>query len=653
MNLDHLTPSEIEVECTVRHISGSQPQRLTKLRSELSKEKLGQSLSPGQPHAQVKARPRLELETCTSKLKDIIKLFRDQVSTDDNQVSDFSKEQCDILSSKVIHIQGRLSRLNKIPELITRVNYLLEICSQLSKNFSELSLDRTQLEKTVKSIDTIEIGSDTSEPELEIHPSVIELNKTINIPNSEQNNPSSMSPSNGISATPFRDNAYSQPYRLLRDLVQSSTQSDHLLNPHTGAKDCETFAFSPFSAPNNSNRPRATVSNLDGNMLAHPSSNINHVHFNPMLSSPYDALETNYPINNNYPTEPNSLLYTTQGPTTTTRHPSSSRVALAKVVRNLKFDGSVNGISIDKFIYRFEAIAFDHGIPMSKLIEEVHGFLDGAAQEYYWCCRETHHSITWPQMRSLLKDRFQDFRTDPIIKSAMEARRQKSNEAFIDFYNDLVSMSVSLRSPMSSTELISLVMKNMRNALQYELASWIPHSLPELVQRCVNAEHTWRRLGAIPSGHIQGRSVHEIQFPTEYPTQTQIQYRYPEQVPSPSPINDIPNPSNYLDAMNRPQPYTVNSMRCWNCSGQHRFQECDIPIRSIFCFGCGKKDVLKPNCPICKSRSQGNRTEGMRPSGISHFLPKNQGIPKTEVMEAASNTDPELYKMNYQILKRH
>lgn len=44
---------------------------------------------------------------------------------------------------------------------------------------------------------------------------------------------------------------------------------------------------------------------------------------------------------------------------------------------------------------------------------------------------------------------------------------------------------------------------------------------------------------------------------------------------------------------------------CYNCkSSQHYFNDCDQAITRVFCFRCGKDDVLAPNCECKKLREQ-------------------------------------------------
>lgn len=316
--------------------------------------------------------------------------------------------------------------------------------------------------------------------------------------------------------------------------------------------------------------------------------------------------------------------------------PINGKLSLARSVRNLHFDGSVEGLAVDKFIYRFEQLANDYGIEECRYVEEIHSFLDGPALDFYWSCRSSKHYITWPQMRYAFMNRFQDYRTDNVIRLSLESRRQKHGEPFINFYNSILNMSSNLRNPVSQSDLIFLLTKNMNQSLQYELASEIPSSVAELVQKCVNIETTWKRLGSQPDYRpVHRKFVNEIQF---HPTEL-----YHAEQPD---ILNNPNeqtPPEISALVSRPSHKTNFELRCWNCYGRHRYHDCDVPIRDKFCFGCGRKGVLKPNCTNC-SNKQGNSWKGVNAPGSSHFPPQTNR-PRVETSESASNTDPEFYRL--------
>lgn len=61
-------------------------------------------------------------------------------------------------------------------------------------------------------------------------------------------------------------------------------------------------------------------------------------------------------------------------------------------------------------------------------------------------------------------------------------------------------------------------------------------------------------------------------------------------------------PEMLVEALEKPD----SNCRCWNCdSTGHHWQDC-LENRTIFCYGCGTKNVYKPQCQKCVTRSQIN-----------------------------------------------
>lgn len=622
MDLEYLTPSEFEIECSVRNITGPPTTKTDTLRLKLEDEKRGVVPSPLQPHDEALTRPRLEIEMVTAKLHSIRELFRSKIvkEKDETQKLVCSEKDRTQIHSRLNHIRGCLIRLYRIPSVMTKVTQLLDIWYKFFDITNVSNEDPIKLNELIQTLDTFDLDSNTSSEdpgeitmmERQISP----VNNTINNVNwGHRHTTTHQTPIPGTSA---EAQIYSQ------NLTYAQTPKTRDASKIRMSPVNENFDYPnhpTFATPHERMNPRSM---FDPNMFSTP-----HITGKRDLISGYNGhapklMESSPP----------------QGP-------NNSRIILAKEIRNLRFDGSVQGIPIERFLYRFEAIAFDYGIPVNRLIEEVHGFLGGAAQEYYWSCRENKPYITWPELRTLLRERFQDFRTDMLVKAAMEARKQRSGENFIDYYNDLLNMSAPLKCPMSSTELIWLVMKNMKSSLQFELASWIPSSLPELVQRCVNTEYTWKRLGAHPDTHVPRKHIHELEASCSFSGHISENPNFcpiPNEQSHPTTCYDINN----IEAINR---NTTSYVKCWNCGGGHRFLECDTPIKGIFCFGCGRQNVLKPNCPNCTNRNSGNQMGGMRTPGNPHLLAMTTGVPKPDMTESAVNTDPELYRMQYQNLK--
>lgn len=45
-----------------------------------------------------------------------------------------------------------------------------------------------------------------------------------------------------------------------------------------------------------------------------------------------------------------------------------------------------------------------------------------------------------------------------------------------------------------------------------------------------------------------------------------------------------------------------NKIQCWNCEEVgHHWEDC-LQNRKIFCYGCGAKEIYKPNCTNCLAK---------------------------------------------------
>ena len=67
------------------------------------------------------------------------------------------------------------------------------------------------------------------------------------------------------------------------------------------------------------------------------------------------------------------------------------------------------------------------------------------------------------------------------------------------------------------------------------------------------------------------------------------------------PRNSSTNPfiPNFIESDSNIRTNVPKKISCWNCNKEgHRFDSCSEP-KTIFCFKCGKKDVIRPTCPKC------------------------------------------------------
>ena len=67
------------------------------------------------------------------------------------------------------------------------------------------------------------------------------------------------------------------------------------------------------------------------------------------------------------------------------------------------------------------------------------------------------------------------------------------------------------------------------------------------------------------------------------------------------PRNSSSNPfiPNFIECDSNIRTNVTKKISCWNCNKEgHSFDSCSEP-KTIFCFKCSKKDVIRPTCPKC------------------------------------------------------
>lgn len=168
-------------------------------------------------------------------------------------------------------------------------------------------------------------------------------------------------------------------------------------------------------------------------------------------------------------------------------------ISLAREERNLRFRGTLNDISIDKFLYRFECSASSYGIPMERFVSEIKGLLEDYALDFYWSYQENHPFSSWLQLREALRAHFQEGRDDFDIRRMLDNRKQRPRESFEEFLSDIRRICMRLRTPLTEMETVMLLVRNMNAELQYKLMGQIPRQVNELVSKCLAIEDSTLR----------------------------------------------------------------------------------------------------------------------------------------------------------------
>lgn len=296
---------------------------------------------------------------------------------------------------------------------------------------------------------------------------------------------------------------------------------------------------------------------------------------------------------------------------------------LAKEFRNLRFSGFLDDAPIEKFLYKFEVLAHQHGVPAHEFNYELSALLEGMALDFFWQLHSREPTISYISLKNELIGSFQYRRSDSDIKTVIKNRKQKYREPFLHFYKEIFKLSLALHNPLTQSELLEILTENMRPGLQLEFGGQYPMSVPHFVQRCNEIEELWNKLNYCPD-NFGRRNINAIDYKDQ---DTNIFQDSEIAAIKPG----LPNMT--FDSKNR--------LSCWNCTGPHRYQEFSQPIQKVFCFGCGEPKYLKPNCPRCSSRNLGNQYTEVRKAGNTCFR-NSMTFPKahTDITAADLKTNP-------------
>lgn len=131
-----------------------------------------------------------------------------------------------------------------------------------------------------------------------------------------------------------------------------------------------------------------------------------------------------------------------------------------------------------------------------------------------------------------------------------------------------------MEQPISEYELIKLTKKNLRDSIGRMIYPIPVSSLKQLRIECIEAERNFARSeGRYETSNKIRRSLNEIE------------------------LDLCPDPVFEINEVNK-------EMKCWNCKkAGHGFIECPSEQRAIFCYKCGKPEVITPKFPHCNARS--------------------------------------------------
>lgn len=661
-----LEPEELKVECELRNIRGLQSIQQSMLDHYLKIEMSGEEHPPNRAHSAALKNPKRELSYCAGKIIEIQESLKNELRSD----SGYKSLVLIAMRSRAIHYRSRIVRISSSPTVADEFQKVLDLCDKLIDVLNIADVEDENLDKSIQDLENLDNTAAKTvfaagnllinENQIFVPGSSKEceaLNQPATFINPPPNPPLEQQPNSNLENIPV-PNQISVPIPNFPPPIPVPSAQDVGINP-------QPIIGQQVVNPDLLNQLSVLISQL--NPIINPNNSMLHNQVEaganhqlpvanavgPVSSSPHFQ---NSPYNQDFRSRPQFLSQNDSKPSIVHKW-------------NMSYDGSKDGLNVERFLYRVETNASSYNLPQYKLLTDIQYLLKGKALNWYWAYKEANRPNSWLDFRNAMKRQFQDDRNDFDIRQTIGERKQKVNESFQDFFTAISEMTLALSGPLSDFDLMLILHGNMRSGLKEKLAGKRFNTSADLFDECVHVENTWRQIEYVPENHksfrncsVNNSNVGLRSFPKPNPISREVhavdsgnasvneQYSYGQEsndntcnqsldvaafTPGVRQINSSANPLFFSKEL-------YEKVKCWNCGiSGHFYYRCSQPLQHVFCRGCGQSDIIFEFCVKCQGNS---RREARAGNQTSQNTQSNPNV-KYKTEDAASNTDPEFHRI--------
>lgn len=288
----------------------------------------------------------------------------------------------------------------------------------------------------------------------------------------------------------------------------------------------------------------------------------------------------------------------------------------------IRYGGTDGELAIDEFLFRVENLALADGISQQSLVLGLHFILVGSASNFYWVQRRKRPEGTWQQYRQAFLEQFSTQETDFEIRKAISDRKQGQREDFGEFVLEMERLVARMQFPMEDNEVSEILKFNMLPYLQNAIWLSPQTSLTSLKQQCRRMEKLRKTQ---EDGKERRNRIAEIELHQPMQQNQQNRVAAGQSVfAEPNIQRDEFEFNEHIEAITNRRNFGQNSREyliCWNCDDiGHSYADCAALERRIFCYGCGTKNVIKPQCARC-CQSGNLRSNVVNPGMLRSRMP--------------------------------
>ncbi|KAI8119862.1 hypothetical protein CVS40_8795 [Lucilia cuprina] len=262
---------------------------------------------------------------------------------------------------------------------------------------------------------------------------------------------------------------------------------------------------------------------------------------------------------------------------------------------DISFDGNIEKLYIDDFIFRIEYMLKYHNYSWQDLKGEFHKLLKGDAKDWYWLLVQQRPIESWDELKKSLRVQYGSIRSEYELLRDFEERRQQQGESIDDYFLAMRRLRARLRNPLPEYEIIRIIKRNLRQNISQIVYSVQVFSVEQLRDTCKEVERNYFRKQSfnIPQTRyvLPRRQVEEVEVEIDREKEMEVveEIKY-----------KVDNTYNKSDTV------TTERILCWNCRlPGHLFTDCPSIQRNLFCYRCGLIGVVTPVCPNCSGNKRG------------------------------------------------
>lgn len=231
---------------------------------------------------------------------------------------------------------------------------------------------------------------------------------------------------------------------------------------------------------------------------------------------------------------------------------------------NLKFTGDGSGPSVHAFIEEVNELREARNISFRELNRTAIDLFAGPALFWYRSIKKQTKS--WTETCMLLKHEFLPYDYDNDLMEEIKARTQGTGEKLSLYVATMDALFNRLENTLDEKQKLAILMRNILPQYMDRLSMIKIKSIQELAARGRSLEESWRCMNRYRPPPTNGRFLEpDLRF------------------------KGFPGPMGSAQAMPLPK---------------NAPQE---DIKTLSCFGCGRPNTMRKNCPICSKNAQGDR----------------------------------------------